>query len=161
MELANIGSSILLQLARARVNIERETVKIASTAFIVIFHHLKKKVRKTKKRHHWVTPVLKSRDLYGGNQLLNDLLIGSTGQFGNFCHMSSEDFEHLLTLIEPAIRKQDTNYRIAISSKERLAITLHFLARGDSYISLMYLFKISKQSISQLSLTFAELSMMS
>jgi hypothetical protein len=95
-----------------------------------------------------VTPVLQSRDLYGGNQLLNDLLIGSTGQFGNFCRMSSEGFEHLLTSIEPAIRKQDTNYRIAISSKERLPITLRFLATGDSYTILMYLFKISKQSIS-------------
>jgi hypothetical protein len=66
---------------------ERETVKIASVAFIVIFHHLKKMVRNIKERRHWVTLVLKSRDLYGGNQLLNDLLIGSTGQFGNFCHM--------------------------------------------------------------------------
>jgi hypothetical protein len=79
-----------------------------------------------------VTPVLKSRDLYGGSQLLSELLIGSTGQFENFCRMSSKDFEHLLTLIEPAIGKQDTNYIKAISSKERLAITLRFLASGDS-----------------------------
>jgi hypothetical protein len=48
-----------------------ERVKIASAAFIVIFHHLKKKERKITKRRHWVTPVLKSRDLYGGSQLLN------------------------------------------------------------------------------------------
>jgi hypothetical protein len=130
------------------MNMESERVKIASTAFIVIFHHLKEKERKIRERRHWVTPVLKSRDLYGGNQLLNDLSIGNTGQFKNFCRMSSEDFEHLLNLIEPAIRKKDTNYREAISSKERLAITLPFLATGDSFTSLMYLVKISKQSIS-------------
>jgi len=32
----------------------------------------------------------------------------------------------------------------------RLAITLQFLSSGDSYHSLMYMFKISKQSILQI-----------
>lgn len=62
--------------------------------------------------------------------------------------MSPEDFAHLLALIEPMIRKKDTNYRSAIPPNERLAITLRFLATGDSFTSLMYLFKVSKQTIS-------------
>lgn len=136
--------------ARALFQMESERAKIASAAFIIIFNHLKKKQRENKKRSHWVTPVLKSRDLYGGNQLLSELLIGSTGQFENFCRMSLEDFEYLLALIEPKIRKRDTNYRSAISSKERLAVTLRFLATGDSFASLMYLFKMSKPSISSI-----------
>jgi hypothetical protein len=56
-----------------------ERLKIESAPFIVIFHHLKKKERKITRR------VLKSRDLYGRSQLLSELLIGSTGQFENFC----------------------------------------------------------------------------
>ncbi|XP_050516048.1 uncharacterized protein LOC126890922 [Diabrotica virgifera virgifera] len=64
--------------------------------------------------------------------------------------MSSTDFEWLLCQIAPKIQKEDTNYRQAISPMERLLLTLRFLATGDSYHSLMYLFKISVSSISRI-----------
>lgn len=44
--------------------------------------------------------------------------------------------------------KKDTNMRKAVPIQERLAITLRFLASGDSYTSLGYLFKVSNQVIS-------------
>lgn len=69
------------------------------------------------------------------------------GKFQNFCRMSSEDFEFILTKIGPKI-KQDTNMRKAIPIQERLAVTLRFLATSDSFVSLEYLFRISHQSIS-------------
>lgn len=71
-----------------------------------------------------------------------------SGQFDNFCRMSSTDFEHLLQMIEPKIKKKDTFWREAIPAKVRLAVTLRFLATGDSFKSLHFLFKISSQVIS-------------
>jgi hypothetical protein len=68
--------------------------------------------------------------------------------FKNFCRISASDFEYLLTVIGPKISKRDTNCRSAVPVRDRLAITLRFLATGDSYTSLMYLFKVSKQLIS-------------
>nr|CAI5865358.1 unnamed protein product [Callosobruchus analis] len=62
--------------------------------------------------------------------------------------MSSTDFEELLLMVGPIIRKINTNMREAIPEKVRLAICLRYLASGDSYRSLMYTFKISDSTIS-------------
>lgn len=70
------------------------------------------------------------------------------GSFKNFLRMTSGDFEHLLIAIGHKIAKQDTSFRDAIPAREKLAITLRFLASGDSYQSLSYLFKVSKSTIS-------------
>lgn len=72
----------------------------------------------------------------------------NSGQFENFCRMSAKDFNFLLNAIEPKIAKQNTHLRTCVSAKERLALTLRFLASGDSYKSLSYLFRISPQLIS-------------
>nr|CAH7734679.1 unnamed protein product [Callosobruchus chinensis] len=55
--------------------------------------------------------------------------------------MSSEDFEILINLIGPKLEKKNTRFREAIPIKERLAITMRFLATGYFYTSL---FKVSK-----------------
>jgi len=85
----------------------------------------------------------------GAHNLLADLKFQeSSGQFHNFVRMSSEDFKFLLNAIAPKIKKMDTAMRKAVTVTERLVITLRFLATGDSYTSLQYLFKVSKQLIS-------------
>jgi hypothetical protein len=62
--------------------------------------------------------------------------------------MKASDFELLVTIIGSKVSRQDTNYRKSVTVNERLAVTLRFLATGDSYQSSVHLFKISKRSIS-------------
>ncbi|XP_046753220.1 protein ALP1-like [Diprion similis] len=64
--------------------------------------------------------------------------------------MSRNDFNFILNSIKDKISKKDTVFRKAVSPEERLAVTLRFLATGDSFTSLQYLFKISKQLISEI-----------
>ena len=109
---------------------------------IVILSEIEKR-RHRKKRRMWESSFLKGRNYV---QLLENLKADETGLFKNFNRMSS-DFDFLLNKIEDKVSRVDTNYRDSIPASVRLALTLRFLATGDSYASLMYLFRISKPSI--------------
>lgn len=86
---------------------------------------------------------------YNATDLLEDLKRGPSNKFQNFCRMSATDFEYLIQKIGPTICKTDTNMRKCIPDQERLAVTLRFLATGDSFKSLSYLFKFSTQTVSR------------
>ncbi|XP_005181879.3 uncharacterized protein LOC101887897 [Musca domestica] len=68
--------------------------------------------------------------------------------FKNFIRMDDETFIELLQLVSPYIKKQDTNMRKAIPEQIRLAVTLRFLASGDSYKSLSVFFRVAPNTIS-------------
>ncbi len=57
--------------------------------------------------------------------------------------VSSFMFETILNMTGQKIAIQDTTFQMAIPAHERLAITLSFLATGDSYHSLSYTIKFS------------------
>ena len=50
--------------------------------------------------------------------------------FGQMLRMTPEEFDFLLGLVEPIIRKRDTWMRRAITPSQRLSLTLRFLATG-------------------------------
>ncbi|KAL4149795.1 hypothetical protein QTP88_003659 [Uroleucon formosanum] len=126
---------------------------IAATAVIIVDQNYEAK--KSRKRRFWVRPSLKSgRAKCSVNDFMNDLISEQVDKlnleyrcgtgFRNFFRMTSNDFETLLSLIGPRIIKMNNTFRKAIPVNERLAVTLRFLATGDSYHSLMHIFKISK-----------------
>ncbi|XP_025266672.1 protein ANTAGONIST OF LIKE HETEROCHROMATIN PROTEIN 1-like [Camponotus floridanus] len=59
-----------------------------------------------------------------------------------------ESFDELLNLVEPIIRKQETNFRKPISSTIRLLITLRYLASGDLMSSLAMSYRLGKSTVS-------------
>lgn len=86
---------------------------------------------------------------YNATDLLDDLRKTPSNKFQNFYRMSATDFEYFIQKIGPIITKQDTTTRKASPVQERLAVTLRYLASGDSFMSLSYLFKFSTQTVSR------------
>ncbi|KAK3107504.1 hypothetical protein FSP39_016061 [Pinctada imbricata] len=106
---------------------------------------------KRKRRTHWIKPWIKRRDKYGAHHaLLKELEIEDIETYRNFVRMSKENFDELLSLVSPMIKKKDTIMRESITAAERLSLTLRYLASGDSYPSLSYLFRIPISTLSQI-----------
>lgn len=112
-----------------------------SAAYYIIANAKKKR---EKKRSKWIKNYFKTRN-FG---IINDLQLDGDFLFGNFTRMSKTIFFFLLKMIEPDIVKQNTKFREAVPPNIKLLITLRYLATGDSFSSLMYLFRVSKQYIS-------------
>lgn len=64
--------------------------------------------------------------------------------------MSPETFEHLLRLVGPLVTKAKTVMREPISAAERLTLTIHYLAYGDSQQSMSFSYRIAKSTISSI-----------
>ena len=116
--------------------LEEDALLLASTMLLLVL------LLRRKRKRLWVRPLFKAKD-----RLSYPNIILNCG-FSDAFRMSNSDIEYLLNMVGPSIAKMDTNYRQSISPKNRLLITLRFLASGDSYQSLVLTFKVSQQSIS-------------
>ena len=67
-----------------------------------------------------------------------------------YMRMSPNRFEHLLKLVSPLINKKTTRFREPISPPQRLALTLRFLATGESQQSLSFSYRIGKATVSKI-----------
>ena len=132
------GSAVRLKLG---VMSDSNLLLGISAAYYIIANAKKKR---EKKRSKWIKNYFKTRN-FG---IINDLQLDEDFLFGNFTRMSKTNFFSLLKMIEPEIVKQNTKFREAVPPNIKLLITLRYLATGDSFSSLMYLFRVSKQYIS-------------
>ena len=64
--------------------------------------------------------------------------------------MSRVAFEYLTIELSPIISKRDTNFRKAISARQRLAVTLYRLADTASYRTIANLFAIGKSTVCEI-----------
>lgn len=102
-----------------------------------------------KKKRKWVRSWIERRNQLGASsKLIKELNAEDPCSFFNILRMDSQKFEQLLELVSPLIRTNDTKMREAIPCKTKLEITLRYLATGDSFKSLMYLFRVPHNTIS-------------
>ncbi|XP_063622989.1 uncharacterized protein LOC134795084 [Cydia splendana] len=100
-----------------------------------------------KRPRMWVHPINTKRLEYGEYNRLCRELQSDEEKFYSYFRMSKGSFEELHNILQPFITKQDTNWRLAISSKERLAICLRYLATGDSYKTIAFSFRVGRSTV--------------
>ncbi|KAH6940543.1 hypothetical protein HPB50_000564 [Hyalomma asiaticum] len=77
-----------------------------------------------RKRSVWMKCWLTRKSLGMQNQLYRELLASDPEEYQCLLRLSCEQFDQLLTLIQPWIRRQDTAMRSSVTTKTRLQVTL-------------------------------------
>lgn len=80
--------------------------------------------RKKRKRRYWIHPLNTKRLQQSQFYILHNKLRAHPEKFFDYYRMSINSFNELLNLIRKDITKKDTHLRLAISTEERLAVTL-------------------------------------
>jgi len=84
------------------------------------------------------------------SRIMRNLEFNENVLFKNFTRMSKTKFYTLLGIVEPMITEQKTRFRESVPVEIKLVITLRYLATRYSFMSLVYLLKVSKKFISSM-----------
>lgn len=104
-----------------------------------------------KSREVWVREWLQKRKEKGCTEnLVKELDLQMPALFTNFLRLSKDNFKLLMGFVAPMIARNDTVLREAISARERLMITMRYLATGETFKSLSYIFRVSQPCISSI-----------
>ena len=106
--------------------------------------------RPRRRYNMWVRPWLLQREERGAyHNIMAELYAPDIPGFTNFMRMTPEFFEMIKTRLEPCLARQATNYRAPISVGKKLALTIRYLATGESYTSLSCQFRVGRSTISK------------
>ena len=75
--------------------------------------------------------------------------------FFRYMQMTPNQFDHFFTLVGHRVEKRTTKIRKPIFASQRLALTLCYLATGESQQSLSLSYRIGKSTICQIALETA------
>ena len=104
---------------------------------------------KTRDRQVWAKDWMRRRQARGAfHQLVPELASEDEEAFINYFRMNQVKFHFVTARIQEKIAKKNTLMREAISPAERLAVTLRYLATGETFSSLEKQFRISRTAIS-------------
>ena len=126
---------------------DRKRIALCSLILAVCAKKRKKRAEKGEWCKNW---LMKRRQLGSHVTILRELQNGYEKDFINYMRMDPNTFNRLLTLVTPAINKQDTTMRMSIPAEARLEATLLYLSTGCSYTYLQYTTRISKQRLSKI-----------
>ncbi len=135
-------------LMRDMAQVMIANVQIALDAAELLVRRMMRDGRR-RRRRYWVKPWISRRPLQGQyEQLMSELRDEDGPEFRNYTRLDPPMFREMLNRLGPRIEKQATVMRQPLDAGVRLAITLRYLATGDSYKSLEFNFRVSHSAIS-------------
>lgn len=147
--------TLVRELGRVTANMASYVLEATISACQIIAteitkNHILTFSKKKRKRRWWTRKWIMGRNVTGASALIqNELSSKYTEDFQNLLRMSEDHFNFLLEAVSPYIQKSDTRMREAIPARIKLEVTLRYLATGDSFKSLEYLFKVPASTISK------------
>ncbi|KAJ8926365.1 hypothetical protein NQ314_021278 [Rhamnusium bicolor] len=101
--------------------------------------------KKNRKKRVWIRDWIRRRSTLGVSELLlKEISTEDPDSYRNFMRLSVEKFQELLKIVTPKLTKSETCMRSPISPQIKLEVTLRYLATGDSFASLQYLYRLPK-----------------
>ena len=103
-----------------------------------------------RRRRIWCREWLLRRSIHGDyHHLLGELHREDQKGFKNYLRIQPHLFNEMVERLTPRLAKVETKLRHPLPVGLKLAVTLRFLATGNSYTSLQYSFRVSKSAISR------------
>ncbi len=131
------------------IDIQRDIAEFDGAIAQVVQARKRRRVG-NRRRAVWVSAWLLWRPIDGHYKTLLAELNRDVPAFRNYTHMDPDMFFEMVDRLSPRIEKQDTWYQKALQPGLKVAITLQYLAKGDSYHSLMYNFRVAHNTISSI-----------
>ena len=110
----------------------------------------RRRSRRRRSRSVWVRAIFAKRQQQGEySNLLQEMRLSDPQCHFQYLRMSKERFDILLSLVGPLLAKRHyfSGQRTEITPAERLAVTLRYLATGNSQVSLSFNFRIGRSTI--------------
>lgn len=130
-------------------NVLGTVIDVVSEELLEEARDIVSRIKPRKPRSCWERKWISRRIHFGASKLLQELAAEDSESFKNHLRMTEEKFEELLKHVTPAIQKSNTKMRLALPARLKLQITLRYLATGDSFASLQYMYRVPKCTISK------------
>ena len=130
--------------------VQAQLILYVGIAITIRMRRRRRQRRIARRRTVWVKPWLLRRPLFGQYEhLLQELHREDERGYRNFLRVPPRLFM-LVQRVGPQIQRKDTFWRKCLITGLRIAITLQYLATGDSYKSLQYGFRVAYNTISKI-----------
>ena len=131
--------NVHIALALARIDRLNWQMDMERVRYLLAVQEQQNNRRAARRRKWWMKPWLRRRTFLGQyTRLMEEMRREDIPSYTNYMRMPPELVDEVLQRIGHRIEKQTTFWRKPLSPGLRFAITMRYLASGDSYKSLQY-----------------------